>query len=296
MSYTICLLLVSWFCSFALQGQNYLPVIEQEKSYLQRVSVCDVGGGYLLEIRGDTLINELNYAQLYKVSCTEGPQFYGHLRSNATNSKLWFTPKDAAEVLVMDLDLILGDSFLFYNSYLPDLKLVVTAIDTSLGRKQIHFSIESFNCLLGPNAQSFLTFIEGIGPTQGFDDATFYSFLLDCVKQDTTVLYKNEDLFWTNCNQSCLDLTTHVESFTRPEKSPLYTLVFRFGNEIQIEVRENNLPYFLWDINGRLITNGSLSKGIQTLPFTVNNRGVYFFSVYSRRLRQVQTEKIILQD
>lgn len=144
------------------------------------------------------------------------------IRESEDNSKLYFRPRGIdygrfqyeteEEVLIMDLDLNVGDTLnhigldhftqfvrdcypspYFRNSKYPNLYIIADSVYYKDGRKHIRTNLITD---IYRQPQDTLTFIEGIGPTQGFFYWTilfrenFYERMHCCEKDDNQIYWR----------------------------------------------------------------------------------------------------------
>lgn len=143
----------------------------------------DAGGTFAYYSFSDTIINSKTYHIIYKEMLYSPSQvlgnysyIFGYIREDTINGKWWSLGNNNnqyQEVLFMDLNLLKGDYFPFFNQYQqPDSALVDTVYYQN-GRKVIEI-----NKLHGDCRNIYKTlFIEGIGPTSGFEGIGRFSLI-----------------------------------------------------------------------------------------------------------------------
>jgi hypothetical protein len=287
--------------SCAYSEESYLSIIEDGKAYLQLTTICDVSGGTLLKMDGDTLINGMDYTKAYAIVCDEEePELLGFLRANETNSKLWFTNANDEEQLLIDLDLEIGDVFTFpYEFSLGEDSGTVTDIVEVNGRKEIVFDTRGGGCLIGPD-EGPVRFIEGIGPT--YDIAVSeqtpgtVTHLLHCVTIGDSTIYENidtEDLAFYNC----LDIDCMPGIFTGGsnvlESEPIFEMIYVLGQDkLLITSFQKGVHYFISNVAGNKVAFGEFNLQQNSVSTRGLEKGIYFIYCYAGGA--VQTQKFIV--
>ena len=110
----------------------------------------------------------------------ENARIYGKLYSSLSNDKLFFMDLESHEsIMIMDLSLVVGDTFTIYDEYSQARNLIVDSIYYDDGKKHIQFDDE-----IGLPSYSYFYIhpkkccIEGVGPNWGF-----------CLKEEGTTLF-----------------------------------------------------------------------------------------------------------
>lgn len=117
----------------------------------------------------DSILGTIRYNQVTYSSYTG--QFAMLLREDSITGKLWMRNNQGDEILIMDLSLQVGDTFLVYgNGSINQVLHVANVYTDSLNRRIVQFKEKHRHTGMtnGLNtADSCILFIEGIGPTTG---------------------------------------------------------------------------------------------------------------------------------
>ncbi|MDR0206283.1 MAG: hypothetical protein LBI45_03365 [Bacteroidales bacterium] len=158
-------------------------VILEESEWMDTISVIDNDSGY--RVLG------------YQCKWNGYNQIIGKIKTNETNSKLYFIePSSTTELLIMDLDLEIGDAFsmkTFDNKYDT---IYVDSIYLFDGKKHIQF--KHWIGLSTPPGNSKRVFIEGVGPNWGFESE--FNYLIACKYDDYVQTYTFENEYIKNCS------------------------------------------------------------------------------------------------
>ncbi|MCU0423619.1 MAG: T9SS type A sorting domain-containing protein [Bacteroidia bacterium] len=152
-----------------------------------------------LKSNADTMVGNHLYKKVVYQNSFEP---IGFLREDLSTGKVWFlTAFNQTEHLVMDLDLMLGDSFKINSDLTEVIYVKVDSVYYINNKKHIRFNS---NIGLG-GKQEKLVFIEGVGSNAGF---TFQEKMLSlshqrnillCAFKDSTAVFKNT-LFNGDCS------------------------------------------------------------------------------------------------
>ena len=287
-------LITALFCLTATQityaQDTYLPITVDGRETVELGTVCDGGGGNVHLLQGDTLLNGQTYKILYLKRCSSSePLITGFLRSNETNSKLWHYDGEM-ERLIMDLDLEVGDRYVYIYSEISEQELEVIAIEEIDGRRTLTLDWFVGGCLFGPE-NGPLTFTEGVGPNNGLSGFLDF-FILHCSKDDSGAFYQNP--FTTlerDCSEiECLDIETSTsdplgtdqEFFTIQTISADYLQLFCHQ---QLDIRVLNLQ-------GQEVAKHNFGPGHQQLQLSHLPAGPYIVIAHKRG-HQFQSKKFI---
>ena len=165
-----------------------------EESWMDTISVVAIENEYrILEFQSRWSIDN---------------QVVGKIRANENNSKLYFIKQDSTtELLIMDLDLAVGDSFNIKIEYYLDRTIYVDSVYIFNGKKHIRF-----NDWIGtstPPGSSKRTFIEGVGPNYGFEYGLNY--LIVCKYDDFVQSYYFENAYIKDCKS----LTSNIDNYQK---------------------------------------------------------------------------------
>jgi Secretion system C-terminal sorting domain len=179
----ICVLIVR--INLPLFGQ-FEPFFKDSSTlFLLTIEFFDgADSGNPLLIKGDSIVDNKLYHKVYYWG-----EEVGLVRENVLSSKLWFWGEnDGEERLIMDLDLVVGDTFNAIAPYFSNADIaVVQSIDSIDMRKRIIFDISVGEGYISEQLQ----FIEGIGPNASILYLTNESF---DIAQLTCKKYENEEL------------------------------------------------------------------------------------------------------
>jgi hypothetical protein len=276
--------LVLLICELSF-GQGYADILVDGKTFIQLTTMCDAAGGEKLLIQGDTTLNDNNYKKIFSIECDEEePILRGFLRADSLNTGLWYL-SEGEEKLIMDLQLEEGDFF-----YTNDYGMVQVESIENTSRKEIIFDTPIGGCLLGPN-ESKLRFIEGVGPTNGIN--IYGNFILDCVNLGDSIYFKNEEIYWTDCNVDCLSITTSNYEIKKDEGSLFEVYPMQNGFSIKKE-NQGILSFFMYDVSGKMVLNGELGKRNEQMSIDWQNNGVFIIVAIDKTSRRVESKKIIV--
>lgn len=283
----------------AFGQEDYLPLLDGERKYVQWYTPCDAGGGKVTSLGGDTLIGTTSYRKLYQNSCTGtgvSLDLIGFVRTNDTNSKLWYTVDGSEDYLFMDLDLEVGDEFTYQYPPFTSLEIQVEAVLDIDGRKAVLLEEHIAGCLLGSSQEGDLLFIEGIGPTPGMLPEYGF-FLLGCVIKDGETLFDNQELQPFNnyypCDVDCLDINTST-SHQSSDLSPLFRLTAISTSIVSIENQTNQLDLQIVDVAGRVVNSmDRVYQGAIELDISTLASGIYWLRGTYAPSGQMQVEPFV---
>ena len=142
-----------------------------------------------------------------------------YIREDRNSGRVWLL--NNVLYPVMDLSLVKGNVFHFYNPYTDDSLATVDSVFIIDGRKHIRLD---YQIQLG-DTQIPLEFIEGIGPNAGFlyqtnslDGMFSDSQLLLCAYKDTSRIYKNDQFV----NDDCTYKYTRVNDIRIDPNNPIH--------------------------------------------------------------------------
>jgi hypothetical protein len=181
-----------------MQAQEYQPIFGNEATKWIVTSKYTTPE----EITIDTILvvaTENEYKVLeYRQKWDWNTNRIGKMRANETNSKLYLIEQDTeTEVLIMDLDLSIGDSFNMKAEYDEYRTLYVEDVYILDGKKHIRF-----NEIIGtstPPGNIKRMFIEGVGPNWGFE---VEPMIIACKYDDFVQTYSFENEYIKDCGFS----------------------------------------------------------------------------------------------
>jgi hypothetical protein len=234
----------------------------------------------------DSTINSMVYKKIFH-PYTVPYNFFGLLREDTIAGKAWFySLSDTTERLIMDLNLVVGDSFLVCANWLvnPGWKMV-DYVYYSYGRKYIRI-----DCLTEWGDK--LIFIEGIGTNVGIqylsqNNLNIAPYLL-CSYKDSQLIYINNNPNFNQC-----ELITSIWEEKNPEQAIKIT-PNPFSDYITITNinNHNSCEYKIYSPIGQLIYHKKCIGNQTTLNLKNLNPGIYFF-IINDKSEILKTQKII---
>ena len=287
----IVLIITFGICSYNLLGQNYYPLIEEDKTW-NVLSVAWVGpfpwdtsySTVSYKFLGDTIINSKEYFKLYK-SDEEYPSnwdLWCFMREDS-NKRIWYRDWFADdESLMYDFSVEVGDS-IFAGIEPVYLHIDSISVDTINQEERKKYWI---SCNEMPEYHE--TWIEGIGSSKGICwggsvliVGGWYRLL--CMSELDNLIYQNPDY------ESCYLITginefedPHLKLYPNPARN---FIIIENSENIQIE------SISLINLKGQKIKLFDAEK--RHLDITKINSGVYFISVSTEI--GVWAEKIIIE-
>lgn len=239
----------------------------------------------------DSMIGAVRYNQVvYRYNSGEPALF---LREDTITGKLWMKSYQNEEMLIMNLSLQVGDTFVAINNGSQNQFLYVANVYTdSLNRRTIQFKEKHRHTGLtnGMNtADSCILFIEGVGPTTGIaNDAlsTIRNELL-CVYKDGVRTFAN-DYYKGICY---IQYGATPEIFT--DFTPtIYPMPCREMIQLQ-QIDDGVNQAVFYNLEGQIVLNltiDSFSKSINTSSLTP---GVYYLSLSTNSSLKYKPIKIV---
>ncbi len=259
---------------------------ETSTSWNVLYSICDYACYETLTVTGDSTINSNSY---YKIesSVFSSPTLY--LREDETQGKAWFydDQNNTGEHLLMDLQLELNDTFVFYNMQTNEYEdNIVDSVYFFNNRKHIRLNHVTGSC----GDQVPITFIEGVGTSIG---PSFYEhdplFLLCFYKDGVTETFFEDPFlheylqgdfpdceFCTSNTQKINDIKFSIH----PNPSSDFIHL-----DIQFKKQNNNARIIIQDILGRKIHQEEIifynPELNHVIPVTSLAKGQYILSILS---------------
>jgi hypothetical protein len=281
--------------------ESYQPLLEDGRKYHLLQTICDAAGNLLVEVNGDTLLNELEYKKAYALFCGEAPDLLGFLRSNESNSKLWFTDGGGHEILLMDLDLEIGDVVVpDPMAYYPHAEIEVIDIVITEGRKEIIFDTYNGECLIGPNS-GLIRFIEGIGPTYSIIPITglyhYRNMLFHCAAIEDSIVYSNPNTEIYTSLDGCADMDCLFHPTVGVSNSAATKISFKiqhslYAETLSIHTDARSANYKLFSTTGKIVKSGLLNTGDNGIDVSHLPRGLYVVHCTAGEVRY--SEKVML--
>ena len=281
-NYCLILLLLSFF-DIPLNGQSFVPVLQETNEWSLLAAACDIGGGIRVFLEGDSSLNAETYKKVWVANCGE-PELRGFLREDTGSGRLWFLEGgQSAEKLIMDLSLQAGDTFYFDEAASSPSEITVGQIDTIEGRRVIVFTRNQSQCIAGGDLP--IRFIEGIGPSTGFFYPTFLfdglPFLMACVQRNDSLVYQESALSSASCGLDCITTNTG-ESQAPTVQVALFPNPFTESTSINISgLSQRAFTISLYGINGQLLLREQLLTPSFELRRGALPAGLYFYRIES---------------
>jgi len=201
----------------------------------------------------------------------------GKIRTNETNSKLYLIkPGSASELLIMDLDLSVGDAFNIKMEYDVNRTIYVDSVYMLDGKKHIQF-----NQTIGtstPPGEIKRMFIEGVGPNWGFSEDPY---LIVCKYNDFDQIYSFENEYIKDCNflqdiGNSIDINDHVtKNEIKIHPNPVLEYVV-----INIpEMSPENVHLTVYNTSGMRILSRTLTDFETVLDLSHFPNGFYYFNL-----------------
>lgn len=273
---TLKLLVLLLFLTSIAKAQDYHPVVGeglfQWSVPIQQLFDCWIDTVFLQNV-------DDYYELIYK-----GKWFYqegesmGKIRSNENHSQLYFVAPDSEEeLLIMDLNLNVGDTFYTIDLYDQPDTLIVDSIFIKDNLKHIQFN-KYTNSMLSVNCKK--TFIEGVGPNWGLgktmEQYSLFGYFI-CKHENGNLIYFLSNSIIDNCNfiSPCNSRISNVENnqiisiFPNPAND---FIIINISNE------EQSMFYNLYNIQGELVGNDNLYDQ-NKINIAHLNMGVYFLQI-----------------
>ena len=257
-----------WICSFAQSYQSFFGnentkwiitnrfVLLEESVWMDTISI---------------FASENEYKVLeYQCKWSGHNKIIGKIRNNETNSKLFFIESNSTtELLIMDLDLEVGDAFSFSENG-ENRTIYVDDVYVFNGKKHIQFN--DWIPLSTPPGGYKRVFIEGVGPNWGFESNDAY--LIACKYDDFIKTYSFENEHIKDCHFKNVIIDNYVwkNSITIYPNPVFGQLVVNFpemlNESIQLSV-QNTLGV---EVFNTVIFNSETILDLSHLP-----NSIYFF-------------------
>lgn len=190
----------------------------------------------------------------------------GSVREDLDNSKVWFrNPSSMDEILIMDMDLEVGDIF----EIQPGSWNTVDSVFYFEGRKYIRFDLNT-------DWGEPVTFIEGVGPNIGlfYPISYFDDHYAACKYNQFELVYINSNINFNGCEPKPVGIIDNVGEFDvhiypNPAESFLYVdLPHICKNETKLEIL---------DLCGRIYVSTMLYERRNQIEIDFLNSGSYIF-------------------
>ena len=269
------------FISYTVSSQKYEPIFNKEDQVEFHVYhlVSDRKLQEKYKVKGDTIINNLNYAII------RNRYFQGYVRQNPSNSKAWFKEKNCPEKLIMNLEMTIGDSIFIDCKEYGSRYSKVISIDTSNARKIIELDYIYPEIYLPKSNKKLmfrsLKFIEGVG-TNGFflyqvNNTSFHSYGFVLIS-----VYKNGILCFEN-SEGCKSLLPLPESIVNPISDKIQLQIhprlqyLTINNQSSRQIKS----ILITDLNGKLLINQKIISNSQKIKTDILSKGVYLVKIFT---------------
>ncbi len=273
-------------------AQTYTPIVPNNDTVLYNLvyEIFDAALPTQASINGDTTINNKRYHKVFFLD-SQPPSLFGYLRQDTTHSKAWYqSTEENNEYLIMDLNLVVGDTFAINYPTYGARTATVIKVDTFQNRKRVVLDYGYG----GGYISDSIAFIEGVGPNAFFmyQIANQYSPVdqvfgfLTCKKYINNVLdfdYDPSDfdcIYFVSTNK--IEQQPNIAIFPNPNNGS-------FVLDLNIPCCSSNLTYKIYDPIGRTLQTGLLNSTTTTLSLA--QKGFFYISVISDQ--QVLTTKLL---
>lgn len=279
-------------CIFNVNAQNYKSVLGNDTTRWNVLrEVFDGSWTEAYFCYSDTLIEQKTYKVLYnemlissdeKIN-TDEKILAGVVCEDTITGKLWIRQSESGtfskEYLLMDLNLKKGDSADVFTNWRGDVygKFKVDSVYYENNRKVISFE----NTWVSYDKYRKLRYVEGVGPTYGFD-GLHYGYSLLCKYNDSNLVFSNGQCFY-----DFLAKVDNIKYDPYKIKTESDKLNIVFENEAQRTI-------CLYDLLGRNLLS-KLSSGLSvTIPITEKNKGMYILRIENQSSKTSQSIKLVL--
>lgn len=255
------------------------------------IGYYDYAWGSLLQMGGDTIIEGIQYKKIEYSDCklfngeyyeSRDPEHDFYLREDTATGKLWcrfpdwcyeeedfwYWEESYPEVLVADMSLTIGDTFVVYPPVgQGQYRVIYNVVDTTT-ENHSHIVV-----LQSPSNEPTIKFIEGVGCTNLFDYGVFVSIgsIVRCCHKDNELIYH-----W----QSQEDDGNCVPSFVGIEESEEQQTISVYPNPCTDKVwidGEDIQSATLLDICGRVLLSAIDTQ--QPLDVSSFPQGVFLLRI-----------------
>ena len=281
------LLLIFLLLSMGIKAQ-YSPLVKTDStSWIIKHELIDYAKIESLYLTGTITLNGKIYYPTYYNDDNGGPvALVGYFREDSSIGKAWFLGiKDTSEYLIMDLDLVIGDSILVKTYARKNQYAHVTGIIKENNRKVIMTDYHIGGGFISEN----LKFIEGVGPNASLlyqlEQATASKinmqggFLVCKAYNDKDLVYA-----WDPINFECGYMWDNIESNIDKK----ITIYHNPSSQILKISGEQNLEVAIFDLMGKLV----LTSNKKEININGLSNGIYLVRL-STEGKIVATEKII---
>lgn len=235
---------------------------------------------------GDTLINSFTYKKIYRSGYTVCSPFYntyyGGLRQDTANKKVYFLRSGFSDTLIYNFNAQVGDTVRLADCtglYGSDVgyNFVVTSIDSVIVGSKYH---KRFNDSNAPNS----SMIEGVGSNCGLLEGNMPYSLEQTLY---LICFSHNSDIYPSSSTSCPLLVADIQDYNTNEG---YIKVFPnpFSDFLTIESAEIPGVVSIRNILGELIFQIKISDLKQVIDLRVLPPGIYCISLLSKTFRIVK--------
>lgn len=263
-----------------IQSQHYRSIFSKDTTRWNMYECFpDAGGSFACYSYADTVIHDVTYKIMHKESLHDPTQtlgingeIYKYIREDTINGKWWSlidNSYERYEVLLMDLGLEKGGYFKFINQYQQPDSAIVDTVYFHDNRKIIQI-----NKLHGDCSSVYKTlFVEGVGPTSGFDEIGRFSLL--CKFDDNIHVYSTN----SDVNGNCF-----IRGGTNTEIVKTHQSVYLYPNPVKdiLVVRADchvEAVISVYNFQGKLVHTLKMSENEEKLDVSAYPKGIYFIRV-----------------
>lgn len=281
------LLLIFLLVSVGIKAQ-YSPIVKTDStSWTIKHEIYDRAQIESLYLTGTINLNSKIYYPTYIKDNGGIEGLVGYFREDSSIGKAWFLGiKDTSEYLIMDLNLVIGDSILVKTYARTNEYAHVTEVGKENNRKVIMTDYHIGGGFISEN----LKFIEGVGPNASLLYQLEFATAIEINMVGGFLVckaYNDKDLVyaWDPINFECGPLWNNIESNIRDRiiiyPNPSSQILKISGDE--------NLEVAIFDLKGKLV----LTTNKKEININGLSNGVYVVRLSSDD-KIVTTEKIIV--
>lgn len=266
----------------------------QYTSWNTYYEIPDAGFTDSIVSENDTVINGKMYKNIIKYGGWGGGG--GFLREDTIEGKAWFINKyDTVEYLIMNLELALNDSFMFYNSWSGSGMEYVDSVYLENGKKHIRFNVDSDSPLVFDSAYPYDTpieFIEGIGTNIGIEYQNHYMsplvFGLLCASKNGQNIFQP----FSFCRYDWMGIN-EKENYQKIKISPNpfnNTAIIVINKDIFLDCR-----FTIYDLFGRKVKEFAIHESPYTFYRNNLTDGIYFYQAVTDKNKIIANGKMVIQ-
>ncbi|RYD78704.1 MAG: T9SS type A sorting domain-containing protein, partial [Sphingobacteriales bacterium] len=275
----LCLITVAYILSPKNASAQYKSIFGKNATSWSVVQCYNyVDGGDVSDsfyIDGDTLIGNNTYRKIIRTDFFKVKTYSeSFIREDTANGKVWMKFKtrfDSSERIVMNLNLLVGDSFPVFD-YDGSIRKYITADSVYYENGLKHIRFNAFTECRGTyRVSQKITFIEGIGSNAGYENTNGQSNLL-CYFKDSEKVFTSE-YFNGTCRIYIVGIEENNRSFNNIKLYPNPNNgsgVIVFDNpEISCVTLE------IYDANGKQVYINSSKNTYISFEINASGNGIY---------------------